>query len=143
MLYFLSTNQLCQQLMQAVDCLDHGSSRTLPTEVLPSSGAGGVTVQSACTASNTCPLPTKSSGSQLLLQGQPSVPRPASIYTGPNVDTSIHSAPSSSRATFMQPSLSPSLLWDSKNRKRSASTTYRKGGNKYECIPTWTHTFVC
>ena len=80
---------------------------------------------------------------RLLLQGLPSVPRPASIYTGPNVDTSIHSAPSSYRATFMQPSFSRSLLWDSKNRKRPASSTYRKGGNKRKRIPIWTHTFVC
>ena len=100
-------------------------------------------MQSTFTTLSTRPLSTRSSGSQILLQGLPSVPRPASVYTEPSVDASIHGEPSSSRATFLQPAFSCPLLWESRNRKRPTSSAYKKGGNKHKRIPTWTHTFVC
>lgn len=111
-----STSQLHQQLLQAVERLDQGSSQSSVQHMSEPSLTGGTSVLTTSRPSARS-VPFSSSGTQLVLQGLSSVPRPASTYTQPTVELTTHG---SSRSTSMRPSLNPSrsLLWD---RKRPSS----------------------
>lgn len=147
------TDQLRQQLLQAVDSLDNDfhQRQGRGTNVQPQTphvssqqpAFTPVTSPSLATSPTMPTLPSQNPSPQFSHSSmqQPSVPSTPTSSSGSLESVLQHQ----STSLFCTDPRRRTFLWNPRSclGAKRGQGAYRKGGNKKKKLPTWTHTFVC